>query len=409
MHLLRIEHLTLANLTSTALAQLIFAFASPSNVLFEMIENPFRGLGGQIMFTQSNSEHVVSSEQIIRRLYQITYDYKKGFEHQVTQLLEMGLERFGLDIGILSKVEQNEYIIQSCKAPASFAIKAGDKFDLSATYCSITCAAKGPVAFEHVAKDAKLAIHPAYKAFSLESYIGIPIRLNDELYGTLNFSSPYPTHRKFLDIDIDALQLMASWIEVELIRKEQEVQLHALNQELKHQADHDSLTNIPNRRGMYKSLQKSLNQLSRKRGEGILAIIDIDYFKKLNDTCGHQAGDEIIVHVANKITESMRDYEFVARIGGDEFLLWLPDTNQERSTIVLQRIMQNISTLSTTLGLVTVSIGACRFQFSNINRSDLTELIDVLMSKADNALYEAKNQGRNRFIYYEDLDVDSCL
>jgi diguanylate cyclase (GGDEF)-like protein len=361
------------------------------------------------MATRLSSEQVVNSEQIIRRLYQITFDYKKGFEHKVIQLLDMGLERFGLDIGILSKIEQNDYIIQSCIAPASFSIKTGDQFDLSATYCSITCAAKGPVALEHVAKDAKLAIHPAYKAFSLESYIGIPIRLNDELYGTLNFSSPNPIHRKFLDTDIDALQLMASWIEVELIRIEQEKQLHVLNQELKHQADYDSLTNIPNRRGMYKNLQKSLNQLSRTRGECTIAIIDIDYFKKLNDTCGHQAGDEKIVHVVNKITESIRDYEFVARIGGDEFLLWLPDTNQEKSAVVFQRIMQNIATLSTILGSVTVSIGACHFDFSNKSPSDFTELIDALMSKADTALYEAKKNGRNRFIYHEDLDTVTSL
>ncbi len=357
------------------------------------------------MAGQLSSEQVVSSEQVIRRLYQITSDYKKGFEHQIIQLLDMGLERFGLDIGIFSKIEQNDYIIHSCIAPAGFSIKSGDQFDLRATYCSITCAAKGPVALEHVAKDTKLAIHPAYKAFSLESYIGIPIRLNDKLFGTLNFSSPSPSNRKFLDIDIDALQLMASWVEIELIRIEQEKQLLALNRELKHQADNDSLTNIPNRRGMYKSLQKSLNQLSRRRGEGVLAIIDIDYFKKLNDTCGHQVGDENIVHVVNKINESIRDYELVARIGGDEFLVWLPGTNQESSVVVFQRIMHKIAMI----GSVTVSIGACHFDFGDNNHHDFNELIDVLMSKADTALYEAKNQGRNRFIYYEDLDTNSSL
>lgn len=357
------------------------------------------------MATRLSSEQIVSSEEIIRRLYQITNDYKKGFEYQVTQLLKMGIERFGLDIGILSKVEQNDYTIQSCVAPTNFSLNTGDQFDLSSTYCSITCEAKKPVALEHVAKDAKMAAHPAYKALPLESYIGIPIRCNNALFGTLNFSSPNPGHRKFIDVDIDALQLMASWIEVELIRKAQETQLHVLNKELEHQADHDSLTNIPNRRGMYKSLQKSMNQLSRKQGECILAIIDIDCFKKLNDACGHQKGDETIVHVVNKITESIRDYEFVARISGDEFMLWLPDTNQENSAIVFKRIMQNIATLS---GSITVSIGACHVDFRNEkNSSDYAELIDLLLTKADSALYQAKNHGRNCFIYHDALDTDS--
>lgn len=73
----------------------------------------------------------------------------------------------------------------------------GDRFDLHATYCSITCSAKGPVALEHVGHDIKFAVHPAYKAFGLESYIGIPIHLKDRLYGTLNFSSPAQFPRKF--------------------------------------------------------------------------------------------------------------------------------------------------------------------------------------------------------------------
>lgn len=355
------------------------------------------------MATSFSSEQVGSSEQIIRRLYQITHEHKKGFEHQVIQLLEMGLERFGLDIGILSKVEHNDYIIQSCKAPASFSIKTGDQFDLTHTYCSITCAAKETVALEHVAKDTKLAIHPAYRTFSLESYIGIPIRRDDELYGTLNFSSPNPSQRKFLDIDIDVMQLMASWIEVELTRKEQEMQLHALNQELKHQADHDSLTNIPNRRGMNKRLQKSLNQISRRQGECIIAIIDIDFFKKLNDVYGHRVGDEKLVQVVNEITESIRDYEFVARIGGDEFMLWLPETNQENSADIFKRIMQCIATLP---GEITVSIGACHFDFSNKYPTDFTELINLLMARADSALYKAKNQGRNCYIYHDELDIN---
>lgn len=342
-----------------------------------------------------------SSEQVIRRLYQITNDHKRGFEHQVLELLKMGLERFGLDIGIFSKIEQNNYIIRYCVTPADVSMQPGDRFDLSATYCSITCSAQAPVALEHVGKDTEFAVHPAYKAFGLESYIGIPIHLQGELYGTLNFSSPTPFPRKFRDIDVDVLQLMASWIEVELIRREQEDQLIALNLELKHLANYDSLTDIPNRRGMYSHLKKNLNQLSRTCGECTLAIIDIDHFKKLNDTYGHQKGDEALVSITQKITGSLRDYEFVARLGGDEFLLWLPDTNQQGGAVVFQRIMQGISTVSITPAPITVSIGACHFRFSNKKPEDFIKLIDELVAKADNALFEAKVKGRNSFIYSE--------
>ena len=100
---------------------------------------------------------------------------------------------------------------------------------------------------------------------------------------------------------------MASWIEVELIRRQQEKLLNSLNKKLKLQAYFDSLTEIPNRRGMYKTLLKELNKLTRSQGKGTLAIIDLDDFKKVNDTYGHQKGDKVLVYTAQKITDSMRD------------------------------------------------------------------------------------------------------
>jgi diguanylate cyclase (GGDEF)-like protein len=343
-----------------------------------------------------------SSEQVIRSLYQITNDYNKGFNHQITALLRMGLERFGLDIGILSKIKKGNYTIKHCVTPPGIPMQPGDRFDFDHTYCSITCSGLEPVALAHIGKDDAFASHPAYKSFGLESYIGIPIRRNDRLYGTLNFSSPEPYPRKFRDIDIDALQLMASWIEVELIRRQQQKQLNSLNKKLKLQAYYDSLTNIPNRRGMYKTLHKELNKLTRSQGKGTLVIIDLDDFKKVNDTYGHQKGDKVLVLTAQKITDSMRDYDFVARYGGEEFLLWLPDADKEECTVICQRIMQNIASISLTEEPLTVSIGACHFHCDSESSGEISQLLDNLIARADKALYQAKNNGRNQLISYTD-------
>ncbi|WP_299569474.1 sensor domain-containing diguanylate cyclase [uncultured Shewanella sp.] len=343
----------------------------------------------------------LNSEQVIRRLYQITHDHKKGFEAQIVELIQMGLERFGLDIGILSKIEDNNYFVNHCVTPEDVPMKPGDRFDFDATYCSITCSAKAPVAIEHVGNDKRFAFHPAYKAFGLESYIGVPIHFKDELYGTLNFSSPTPFPRQFRDSDIDALQLMASWIEVELIRREQETELKNLNNKLKYQANYDSLTNIPNRRGMHRKLLKGMNHLNRMGGECTLAIVDIDHFKKLNDAYGHPKGDEALVIIANGINDSLRDYEFVARLGGEEFMIWLPDTNAKGSSIVFKRVMKTISEISIIPEPITVSIGAAYYKFNDSKQINLTELIDNMMGKADKALYDAKQQGRNRFKHSE--------
>ncbi|NKF50022.1 sensor domain-containing diguanylate cyclase [Shewanella sp. WXL01] len=347
-----------------------------------------------------------SSELVIRRLYQITQSHHQGFEQQLSELLKMGLERFELDIGILSNIEGDNYLVEHCVTPDDVSLKSGDCFDFGESYCNITCKAKGPISIEHMGKDDKYASHPAYKAFGLESYIGIPLRLNGQLYGTLNFSSPKPYTRHFKEVDIDALQLMASWIEVELIRREQEQQLKALNEELRQLADFDSLTEIPNRRGMRKTLQKDINRLSRVKGQGTLALIDIDNFKQLNDAYGHQTGDQALAEVAKVINSGLRDYDLVARFGGEEFLLWLPDTQESGCQKVSRRIMNDIGQIKLTNNPITVSIGSCSFDFKAMlhhsSRSlNIDKIIDDAISIADNALYDAKAQGRNRLITTE--------
>jgi len=321
-----------------------------------------------------------------------------GFEHQITELIQMGLERFQLDIGILSRISGSDYTVQYCVTPEDVPLAAGDKFDFGATYCDITCHSDGPVAIEHVGKHEKYAVHPAYKAFGLESYIGIAIHVNGELYGTLNFSSPNPYEREFRDIDVDALTLMATWIEGELVRREQEAQLIELNHELKLLANSDSLTKVLNRRGMYKELHNGLNYLSRTKGKATIAIIDIDFFKNINDNFGHQKGDEVLLAVAETISNSIRGYDFVARFGGEEFLIWLPDDDEDGCRVVCDRIMEGIKSISLVSIPLTISIGACCFEFNCSRPKGLSFLVDSLIGCADKALYQAKDEGRNRLV-----------
>lgn len=173
---------------------------------------------------------ISESERLIRRIYQITNEYEKGFNYQIQELLKLGLDRFNLDIAILSNIEGNDYTVMHCVTPEDVKLNPGDKFDLGITYCSITCIAREPVAIEHMGENDHFSSHPAYAAFQLESYIGVPICIDGRLYGTLNFSSAIPYSREFRDVDIDALQLMAAWIEVELKRLEQEKKLQVANQ-----------------------------------------------------------------------------------------------------------------------------------------------------------------------------------
>ena len=152
---------------------------------------------------------------LMRQLYEITAHHDKTFEEKVRELLSFGCKRLGLDIGILSNVVGNRYRVIHQVSPASVPLEDGAEFDLPITYCAITLAADSPVGFEHVSRS-EIYNHPAYETFALEAYIGIPLKVEDKPFGTLNFSSPFPRKRKFSNADKEALKLMGAWIESEL-------------------------------------------------------------------------------------------------------------------------------------------------------------------------------------------------
>lgn len=337
------------------------------------------------------------SEQVIRRLYQITNAYDDGFPNQLKSLLKMGLERFRLDIGILSRIEGDAYIVEQCVCPPEVPVHPGDRFDLGLTYCSVTCSNNSYLALEKVGQSDVLGKHPAYMEFGLESYIGIPIYFRGELYGTLNFSSAAPYPRDFQDIDIDSLHLMASWIEVELVRRHQEKELLDLNKKLEAKASKDSLTKLPNRRSLFKHLKQEVNRVNRTGSRAAIVMIDIDHFKSLNDQYGHQTGDQALKAIAEVLRNALRDYDFVARYGGEEFLLWLPEIDAEKVSGVCERLMKDVSTISLVNQEMTISLGVCSFCCEQPYMGNIDHLIDRLIAIADKSLYRAKHSGRNRF------------
>lgn len=149
---------------------------------------------------------------LTKQFHDIMTNYRLNFEEQVQEVLKMGLEAFHLDIGILSKVEGSTYTVVQCVVPEDIELSNDQTFEFANTYCYFTLNAKETVAIEHVAKDDRLGNHPAYQAFGLESYIGIPIKANDKVYGTINFSSPKPFPRMFNERDIDFMERIAEWI-----------------------------------------------------------------------------------------------------------------------------------------------------------------------------------------------------
>ncbi len=164
---------------------------------------------------------------------------------------------------------------------------------------------------------------------------------------------------------------------------------------LEYQATHDPLTGMLNRRATLEQLQKEINRAARHGGSIAVGMCDIDNFKVVNDRFGHQAGDEILVGFSSTLMESLREYDTVGRIGGEEFLVITPMRPGSGYRTVFERLLKTVAarripTRSGTLS-VTVSIGvACAKSATSV---------DMLLEAADSALYKAKEAGRNRVVF----------
>ena len=141
-------------------------------------------------------------------------------------------------------------------------------------------------------------------------------------------------------------------------------------------------------------MQSELTRAIRLQHPLVMALIDLDYFKQINDTYGHAAGDAVLRAFAQTRRQHSRDIDLFARFGGDEFALLLPGADCAQAAAVLERIRQ-ITAVPINLGgqplAVTISVGVA--SLSNANDS-----ADTLMSRADHALYQAKAAGRNRVV-----------
>jgi len=162
----------------------------------------------------------------------------------------------------------------------------------------------------------------------------------------------------------------------------------------------DELTKIYIRRFFHQRLNEELRRARRYKHNCTVMILDIDHFKKFNDTYGHQQGDQVLVHVAQKLTECVRKVDIVARLGGEEFAIVCPEQSAQQSLVPAERIRRAIEAEVLDLGVatvnITVSVGLADFPADASNEHDLIEF-------ADQALYYAKDTGRNRVCLFEDV------
>jgi len=219
------------------------------------------------------------------------------------------------------------------------------------------------------------------KSFGLLSISVIPIHINNTFWGFALFGDT-KKERYFEDDIIELMRSSAFLFANAFIRSE---------------VDYDALTGLHNRRAFDENMKRIMRLLSRSGSLLSVLMVDIDHFKRFNDTYGHIEGDKCLKVVAQTLSKSVtRADDFVVRYGGEEFIVVLPNTDEKGAQIVANKLLENIRKCNIphkhndAANCITISIGAAT---SKVMRSHIA---DDFVRKADFLLYKSKNSGRNR-------------
>jgi diguanylate cyclase (GGDEF)-like protein len=217
----------------------------------------------------------------------------------------------------------------------------------------------------------------------VRSILFAPLHLGEEVIGCISAQSY--TVDTYSHEDLLLLEMFASYAATALSNARMFYQLQ-------HMAITDSLTNLYNRRYFYEVCEREFTRSLRYKREMSVVLMDLDYFKQVNDVFGHLAGDRVLAEVARRIQACLRTVDTVGRFGGEEFVALLPETGLQSALVVAERIRSQVGSQTIKVGEaqvnVTLSAGVASLQQD-------TSSVDDLLARADAALYHSKHLGRN--------------
>lgn len=233
---------------------------------------------------------------------------------------------------------------------------------------------------------------PRFKKFEeeeekLKSIISVPLIIKNKVIGVINAANK----REGDIFSIDDLQLLSAFANQAAIA----IQNAQLHQEVKQQAITDGLTGLHNFRYIKGRLEEEIKRAQRFKRPLALIMVDVDDFKKFNDTYGHPEGNKALKSLANILSFNIREVDIVARYGGEEFIIILPEANREEVEKIAERIRSEVEKFNFadeknhSKRKITISLGITSCFQENITPQGLVQ-------KVDQALYQAKGKGRNR-------------
>jgi diguanylate cyclase (GGDEF)-like protein len=227
------------------------------------------------------------------------------------------------------------------------------------------------------------------------SFVSVPLKIADRIIGVLNLSDK-TTGEVFDEEDLKLIQSFATQAAVVLERNE----FYHRSEELKKLTITDSLTGLLNRRYLLERLKDEVSRSERHNHPLSLLMLDLDGFKHCNDTRGHLFGDRMLKSVADMLLKAVRTMDIVARYGGDEFMVILPETGQDVAISIAERLKTSVAAMPV---FEDGSLPACDALTASIGivcYPDHGDSVEFLLERVDQSLYRAKNKGKNRIEVY---------
>jgi len=308
-------------------------------------------------------------------------------EERIQAILEESCRVLGVEVALVGELSEGQYRIHHAfDEKGRFAV--GMEMPLASTPCQRVVETGSSVFLPDLPDDPAMKVLPVVTLLNLRVYVGTPIWLGSQFWGVLAFAGAQSHGEDRTQENLAFIELIASWIGTYLLQARQRDNLEKL-------ALTDVLTSLPNRRAAEARLKEEISH-ARRHGESfILGLIDLDHFKLINDRYGHAVGDEVLIGFAEALTTYLRMEDWVARWGGEEFIVCLHSGDMDQAELILDRLRAEIGQkpFQTSVGDIhlTLSVGLSRFDPASCTQ-------DTVLADLDNTLYEAKASGRDRIV-----------
>jgi diguanylate cyclase (GGDEF)-like protein len=385
------------SLTAAVGAQLISTLLG-KNEDDHFIMGLLQDIGIAVMFLCMPDEHCrVSTEKKIHGIAAIELEKKiMGVDHQ--ELGSQILEQWGLPQNVFMPIR---YHHENHSAPPDIKT-ASDVLFCSSLLSSFYHGKRSAYKIKGV-KDVMGNCYGVSEN-SIDQLIDAVAAKSTELISSFEIDArclkPYSEILQEANEELSKLNLSNQQLIIELRQSQEEIiklnqQLAISNAELKQMTLRDDLTGLFNHRHFFDSLDFEVKRVNRHKRSLSLILFDLDHFKKVNDTFGHQAGDHVLRSIGVIVTKTIRDTDIFARYGGEEFAVLLPETDLRGAVLFAERVRRCIENAEINYKgrpiKTTVSLGVTAYSPSSIIREK-----EEIVAAADEALYSAKNSGRNK-------------